>query len=189
MDAEEERIWSDIKSQFLNDIKLLLDNNRFASALLLICTYIDIASAFYTGRETEKGVGESFRKFIEDYMKIFCRMKFGDLLFSDRKKRVRDWGDMIYYCYRNGSTHEGILPEGIELFVDRDPNLIGGIGAIGTSRLNIIGVYNTTVKAIEQYSDDLKSQKELQDNFTNRFQYLKRQRFMKDILKYEHDKE
>ena len=147
MYSEEERIWSDIKSQFLIDIKLLLDNNRFASALLLICTYIDIASAFYTGRNSENGVGDSFRKFIEEYMKIFCRMKFGDLLLCDKNKRVRDWGDMIYFCYRNGSTHEGILPEGIELFVDSDPNFIGGIGAIGTSRLNILGIYNTTVKS------------------------------------------
>jgi hypothetical protein len=95
MYAEEERIWNAIKAQFLFDIKLLLDNNRYESALLLICTYIDIASSFYTGRKTKKGVGESFRKFIEDYMKIFCRMKFGDLLFSDKNKRVRDWGDMI----------------------------------------------------------------------------------------------
>ncbi len=73
--------------------------------------------------------------------------------------------------------------------MDSDPNLIGGFGAIGTSRLNIFGVYNTTVKAIEQDSDDLKSQRDLQDNFTNRFQYLKRQRFKKEILKHEHDKE
>jgi hypothetical protein len=180
MYSEEERLWSDIKSQFLNDIKLLIEKNRFASALLLICTFIDIVSAFYTGRVLEKGVSVSFRMFIEDYMNIFCRTKFGDLLFSDKNKRVRDWGDMIYYCYRNGSTHEGILPDGIELFVDSDPTLIGGFGAIGTSRLNILGIYNMTVKAIEQYSADLISQKELQVNFTNRFQYLKRQRFKKD---------
>ncbi len=180
--ANQDKLWQKIKEQFSGDSKLLIENGRHHSAILLLCSFIDITSSFYTGRAEEKGVGESFRKFIEDYMPIFCRTKFGDLLFSDKDKRVRDICDIIYYCYRNGTTHEGILPGGIEIIENPDDSHIMGFGAAGWVKLNIYAMLQITINGVKKYESDLYSKTELQTNFKNRFDYLNRQRFKKEVI-------
>lgn len=174
--------WKNIKNTYLKDCKILIETNSLNSSMLLLCSLIDIVSSFYSGRNNERGVAESYRNFIIDFMPIFTRTKFGDLLFSDKNRKVNDIADIIYYCYRNGTTHEGILPDGIEIISDKNYNNVMGFGAVGWVKLNIYAMYNQTITGIAEYEKRLKVENELQNKFVERYNYLKRQRFKKEIL-------
>ena len=168
--------WNNFKNSYLQDISLLLDNNRDKSAMLIMCTLIDSAASFYNGRDSEAGVSNNFRLFCESYMNDFCRVGFGDLYFSPSKK-VKDVVDILYSCYRNGLIHEGQLPINIQLV--RDSEAFYRINATGRMDLNIVLMFCYLKESLSNYESDLQKDNQLQIRFKNRSEYLKRIRFIK----------
>lgn len=180
MKSEHWTYWYALYNRFLNDVELLIQEGRDESAMLLMGSFIDAISSFYTGRTTEKGVKDSFRDFVERYLSTFARVQVGDLLFNDNRSRhVNDCVDMLYYCYRNGLVHEGLLPVGIKLVRPSEKYLFL-FNAMGIMELNTPMMYLELKEAIRQYQADLETDTTLQSNFTARMEYIQRRRFRKE---------
>jgi hypothetical protein len=171
--------WHTLHNRFLDDVELLLREGCDESAMLLMCSFIDAVSSFYTGRATEKGVKDSFRTFVEQYLSTFARVQVGDLLFDDsRNRRVNDCVDMLYFCYRNGLVHEGSLPVGIKL-VRPSEGYLFLFNAMGIMELNTPMMYLELREAIRQYQADLEIDATLQSKFAARIEYIQRGKFKK----------
>ena len=162
MKPEHRDYWNTLYVRLSNDVELLLQEECDESAMLLICSFLDAVSSFYTGRITEHGVKESFRSFVSHYLSAFARVQVGDLLFDDsRNRRVNDCIDMLYFCYRNGLVHEGALPVGIEL-VRSSEGYLFSFNAAGLMKLNTPMMYLELKEAIKQYETDLETDTTLQ---------------------------
>ena len=102
-----------LRDRYLADAHLLIEERRDASAMHLLCAFIDCAGRYFMGRTEDRGVRGCFRGFIQRFMPALLDVSFPEMLFETGQSR--DVVDLLFYCYRHGLLHEGELPRGIRL--------------------------------------------------------------------------
>jgi len=174
--------WRALHEAYLADSKVLLSGRRDAAAVLILTTLLDAAAAFLTGRERERGIGESWQAFAERFLPEFTRVSFGDLVFSyaaDKDIPVRDTAHLLYCCFRNGLVHEGGLPTGFRIIRSSDGLQYCVSAADGAMEVNVIALHQIVQAACDRFTEWLHEDPNATVLYSARLRYLARRRFRK----------
>jgi len=121
-------------------------------------------------------VRQTFLKFLENYMpKFFEREKYfkDKLFFTKNGESVESAANILYYAFRNGLMHDGSLGLGVEIYRDKNPEVLWSMRGFQIMRLNIIGFWEYFKIALNNYELDLQKDKELYEKFKNKYTEIK----------------
>jgi len=166
-----------IRDRFLGDAHLLIEEGRDASAMLLLCGFIDTAGRYHLGRIEDRAVRASFRAFVERFMPALLDVSFPELLFECGQSR--DVVDLMFYCHRHGLLHEGELPRGIRLVRHKGSGLGAKVYGAGTMELNIHGIFNYVLHASCAYEQLLAGDSHARAAYQARLAFQSKRRFKK----------
>lgn len=172
--------YSRLRDRYLGDAHLLIEEGRDASAMLLLCAFIDTAGRYFRGRTQDRGVRASFRAFVERFMPALLDVSFPQLLFDIHDSR--DVVDLLFYCYRHGLLHEGELPRGIRLIRRNSNALCAAVHGTGTMELNIHGFFNYALHASCAYEQLLNEDEHARAAYQARLAFQSSRRFKKPSI-------
>jgi len=107
--------------------------------------------------------------------KFFKREKYfkDKLFFTKNGESVESAANILYYAFRNGLMHDGSLGLGVEIYRDKNPEVLWSMRGFQIMRLNIIGFWEYFKIALNNYELDLQKDKELYEKFKNKYTEIK----------------
>lgn len=174
LDPNQEKFWDNFIKENIAPIETLIRKKHDVAALKLICSAIDILAGFYEGRTGPGHVRESYEKFLKKYMPHFFDFDYSQLSYTNKNLRNLpvNPGSILYHCFRCGSIHDGSLRLGTSFYRDSNIKVLHRVRGIEIMELNITGFWEYFKKALHDYEEDLKKNRQIYDNFVTKYQYI-----------------
>lgn len=144
------------------DIKQCIDNETILfPATMAILAGIDLLGKFHSGKDTSPGVGERFKEFVKTYFQQLTPDN-AEVLYQLRNALLHSFG--LYSRTLKGHVYRFFL-----VFEAIGGTLIGRERDGNIYIISIKTLYDRFERAIAQYHESLKTDQDLQQNFSRMF--------------------